>query len=62
MDTTATKKCFTDSIDFKHDGGEFKGTISRFAKMAAEMAAAMKNMKIDMKDWGSVISTNLIIR
>ena len=58
MDTATIKKCFTDSIDFKHDGGEFKGTVSQFAKMAADMAATMKNMKIDMKDWEAVVSTD----
>ena len=58
MDTVSMKKCFGDSIDFKHDGGEFKGTNAQFAKMAVDMATTMKNTKIDMKDWESVVSTD----
>lgn len=55
-DTAAMKKCFADSIEFKYDGDEFKGTNAQFMKMGAQMGSMMKNMKIDMKDWESVVS------
>ena len=58
MDTATMKKCFADSIDFKHNGGEFKGTVGQFAKMAIDMAKSVKNTKIDMKDWEAVVSND----
>jgi hypothetical protein len=56
LDTVTMKKCFADSIDFKYDNGEFKGTNAQLMKMGAEMSGMMKNLKIDMKDWESVVS------
>jgi hypothetical protein len=56
LDTATMKKCFADSIDFKYDNGDFKGTNAQFMKTAVEMSGMMKNMKVDMKDWEAVVS------
>lgn len=58
MDTVLMKKCFADSLTFDYDGGEFKGTISQLIKMIETMSPNTKNIKIDMKDWESVISND----
>ncbi|GAB3914165.1 nuclear transport factor 2-like protein [Mucilaginibacter boryungensis] len=58
MDTTGLKKAFADTLEFNYDGGKFKGPIAQFIKMTSEMATSMKGLKIDMKDWESVVSTD----
>jgi hypothetical protein len=58
MDTSSMKKYFADSVTFNYDNGAFKGTNAQLIKMATGMGATMKNMKLDMKDWESVISND----
>ena len=55
MDTVLMKKCFADTLTFNYDGGTFKGSIGQLIKMTVEMAGAQKNIKLDMKDWESVV-------
>ncbi|MES2279731.1 MAG: hypothetical protein V4592_27110 [Bacteroidota bacterium] len=58
MDTVTLKKGFADSLEFNYDGGKFKGPIAEFIKMTAGMSTTMKGLKIDMKDWESVVSSD----
>jgi hypothetical protein len=55
-DSVTAKAIFADTLEFKFDGGKFKGTYSQLGKIMAPMMADMKDMKIDMKDWESVVS------
>jgi len=56
MDTVLLKKCFADSVDFRFDGGDFKGTLAQFVKMVVSETSAMKTDKITMQDWEAVVS------
>jgi uncharacterized protein YcfL len=56
MDTVLMKKCFADSLTFKYDGGTFKGSIGQLIQMVGSMGTTMKNVKLDVKDWESVVS------
>jgi len=57
-DTASFKKYFADSIDFNYDKGEFKGTNAQLRKFVTGIYTTMKTMKIDVKDWESVISND----
>jgi uncharacterized protein YcfL len=55
-DDSTAKKCFADTLEFNFDGGKFKGTYDALVKEMSVAMADMKNIKIDMKDWESVVS------
>jgi hypothetical protein len=57
-DSTAMKSLLGDSIEFNYNGGQYKGPSKGFIKMSVEMATMTKDLKIDMKDWESVVSTD----
>jgi uncharacterized protein YcfL len=55
-DTVTMKGSLADTIEFNYDGGTFKGNFTQFGQAIAAETASMKNIKLDVKDWESVVS------
>ena len=55
-DTAKLSKCVADSLAVYYDGGYYKGGKREFMYAIKETVKALKSLRLEIKDWESVIS------
>jgi len=55
-DTAKLRTCVADSLTVYYDGGYYKGGNREFMYAIIAIGKALKNLRVEVKDWESVIS------